>query len=285
MRRRRSAVLRLALPGILVFAVGSAAVLALAYRSTVDAVDEQLDALLSGEAADLASEASELPAAELPGWLDGERQDLERYLDLRADGAPGPSRQVLLVITEGGRALAWSGTDHPRDLLAAVASTGRRADAPLTLPATAARPSLRVAGWTLPGGRGAVVALTPPGRADLLRRVALTLALLWAVVLAISSVLAGVERTAGAAARRPPDPGGGGDHRSGERPPHPGAGRRRRDRGAGAHPQRHARTDRGRQPAGAPPGTVGRPRPAQPGDGDPRPPGDGARRRGRRSAA
>jgi len=190
--RRPSAVWQLALPGILVFALGSAAVLLLAYRSTDRAVHEQFDALLAGEAADLASEAAGQPPEGLADWVEQERQDLLRFLDLRHDAAGAAAagaapRQVVLVILDAGEPVAWSGTAQPRALLAAALRADGRA--PVTLRPGAAAPPLRVAHWQSPGGRGALVALTPPGREPLLRRIALTLALLWAVVLAISSVL------------------------------------------------------------------------------------------------
>ena len=104
MRRHRSAVRRLALPGALVFALGSAAVLFVAYQSTVRAVDDQFDALLSSEAADLASEAAPLPPGELRAWLAREREDFLRYLELRS--GEGPASPVPT------RSRRWSTRHH-----------------------------------------------------------------------------------------------------------------------------------------------------------------------------
>ena len=230
MRRPRSAVRRLALPGVLVFALGSAAVLFVAYRSTVRAVDDQFDALLSSEAADLASEAAPLPPDELRAWLVQEREDFLRYLELRSGEATGlaptpepspvptpePAPEVTLVITERGAPIESVGTADPVALLRAAegAEVGTVVTlSPATAPAadgTGAHP-LKVAFWQdrrASGGRGALIALTPPGHETLLHRIGVTLAVLWAAVVLIGGalswwsvrrVLSRVERLTGAA--------------------------------------------------------------------------------------
>lgn len=242
MSRPKSAVRRLALPGALVFALGSAAVLFVAYRSTVRAVDDQFDALLSSEAADLASEAAPLPPDELHAWLVQEREDFLRYLELRSGEATGlapapaqaptptPAPEVTLVVTERGAPIESVGSADPVALLRAAESAGvgtvvtlPPATAPaadgMTADGIGARP-LRVAFWQdrrTSGGRGALIALTPPGHEPLLHRIGVTLAALWAAVVLIGGalswwsvrrVLSRVERLTGAASSIT-DPEGG----------------------------------------------------------------------------
>lgn len=238
MSHPRSAVLRLALPAALVFALGSAAVLFVAYRSTVRAVDDQFDALLSSEAADLASEAAPLSPGELPAWLAREREDFLRYLELRSGEGSGtapagtpaaaPAPEVSLVITEQGAPIAWVGAADPAPLLRAAESAGVGAVITVhaaTGPAAEGRPTgpLRVVFWQdrtttgsrgglgslgSLGDRGALVALTPPDHQLLLHRIGVTLAVLWAAVVLIGSalswwsvrrVLSRVQRLTGAA--------------------------------------------------------------------------------------
>jgi len=220
MIRPRSAVWRLAVPGALVFALGSAAVLSIAYRSTVRAVEDQLDAVLSSEAADLASEAAPLAPTELHDWLAAEREDFLRFLTLRSGARPAsppaPEPTVAIVVTQSGQPIAWVGIADPTPLLRAVA--GSASGAVVTLaghPPSGAdkgapRP-LRVTSWQnegAAGGRGALIALTPPGQEPLLHHIALTLTALWAAVVLIGSalswwsvrwVLSRVERLTGAA--------------------------------------------------------------------------------------
>jgi len=224
MHRAPSAVRRLALPGALVFALGSAAVLFVAYQSTVRAVDDQFDALLSSEAADLASESAPLTRDELGTWLAQEREDFLRYLELRSGKATGtapglvsvPRPEVALVITEHGEPIQWIGTNDPAPLLHAAERTGVGEVVSVRAPSTPGTDGpephpLRVVFWQdqrTSGGRGTLIAITPPGHEPLLHRIGVTLAVLWAAVVLIGStltwwsvrrVLTRVERLSGAA--------------------------------------------------------------------------------------
>lgn len=188
MKVTRSAVWRLALPGILVFAAGSAVALLIAYQATVRALDDQFNALLTSEAADLSGEADGMPEADLAQWLATEREDLLRYLELQQSLPRTGDAPVVLVITDGGRPVAWAGTGDPDWVLRALAGGAPRSTRPINLRAGVDGPSLRAAQWS-EGGRGAVIALTPPPQTALLGRISTTLTILWAAVLVIGGML------------------------------------------------------------------------------------------------
>ncbi len=198
---RRSAAWRLTAPATLAFALGSAAVLWVAYGVTASQVRRQIDAALTSEAADFAAEARALPPERLPGWLETERRDLLHFFGLSSTRtlASGVDEAVLVVVAPNGSALAWSGIGDPAPLLEALRSRGahrfhrsRRAGTPrpTTLSVRGLSRPLRVVAWHSRGEVGVVLGVTPPSAQPLLARIATILAILWAVVVAIGATLA-----------------------------------------------------------------------------------------------
>jgi signal transduction histidine kinase len=191
-RRPRSAAWKLAAPASAAFALGSALALLAAYLVVVHQVRRELDAVLGSTVADLASESTAVSDAALDGWLAEERADLSRYLARSSSfvGVPRPPRVVLVAMSADGSPRRWVGIADPAPLLASLPRRSSDAETVERLRLPAVGGALRAVFWRPDGSAGFALAVSAPASPPLLRRIAATLAALWAAVVAIGASVA-----------------------------------------------------------------------------------------------
>lgn len=189
-KRRRSAAWRLAWPGALAFAIGSACALVLAYLLVASAVRRTSDAVLASEAQTLPEELAEVAPGELARTLAGEQAELERYLGFERKGAslrPG-QRPLLLLVAADGRPLAAATGNRgrsPHALVAALARAHLEPGMPRTLSFTGMVEPLRIVRWPLDDGRDVYLALPDSENRALLAEIAATFGVAWGAMVAI----------------------------------------------------------------------------------------------------
>jgi signal transduction histidine kinase len=172
----------------MVFALGSGAALALAYHLSAAAIHDQLDELLTSEAADLSAEAAAVPAGDLQRWLGDERVELARYFSYRRGGPPAASGVVLVVTDPQGRAVAWSGVADPQPVLDSFGAGSASPVERVTVALAGLAQPLRAVHWQ-DGGDGVVAAVETGGDETLLGRLVSTLLVVWAAVVLIGTAV------------------------------------------------------------------------------------------------
>ncbi len=190
-RRRPTAAWRLALPGIVVLALGSALVMVGGHALLSRSIRARGDAWMAAEVASLAAEIRQVGGTLAPVELDAEVRELELHEGLvpGTDGQEEDGLFFFAVMGSDGRVVA-SAVRGPQPALAAVLARLPQRDAPAWVRLPGSEYPVRVVRARLRDGRAVVGGATPYADAELLEKVSRAAVLGWLLMLGIATPVA-----------------------------------------------------------------------------------------------
>ncbi len=188
-RIRRSAAWRLALPGIGVVAIGSAAIMTIGFALLASSIRDRGDAWLEAEVASIAAEIAASGRSPTAVELEAEVHELELHEGLRSDHGEAEDEGLFFFVLVGaGGRVTLSAARGPRaalrDVLAAIPADARGM---VRLHSAGLEHPVRAVVRDLGGGRRIIGGATPYADAELLEELAEVAIAGWLMMLAVAA--------------------------------------------------------------------------------------------------